>query len=199
MPGCLPCAGTPAPAEEASSRLSTSLLQCAARCSLFIHCCCLVQEARALCFNPRSTALSLATALLDVFSVTTWTWPDGLLTPLSPAASHDPAAGLSVDPAAQHAGALLCCAGPAVTHIGGTASHKLMTDMSLDAWSMKQPHVKQLMQSPSCLHLIITVAAVQARLQDSSGMQQNTNTLCCARQTAGCRGPATRCQRQFAA
>lgn len=155
-----------------------------------------LQEARALFFNPRPTALSLATALLDLFRAIQRIWPDDIFAPpheAAAAAAHsatagDPSAARLADPAAQLAMAMMRCAGRAMGEVGAASSKQIMLsglrvadDLMHQISSVifraempgEQPQVKQLLQSPSILQLMLTMLAIQTqRLQQQLGMKE---------------------------
>uniref|UniRef100_A0A383VTG2 MYND-type domain-containing protein n=1 Tax=Tetradesmus obliquus TaxID=3088 RepID=A0A383VTG2_TETOB len=176
-------------------------------------------EARALFFNPRPTALSLATALLDLFRCLERIWPDDIFAPpadeaaateaaaaatagpaaaaaVHPASSGDPAAARLADPAAQLAMAMLRCAGRAMGEVGGNSSKQIMlsglrvaddlmhqisslmlrVEGAAGAAEAHQPLVRELLQSPSILQLMLAMLAIQTqRLQQQLGMEDSSS------------------------
>jgi hypothetical protein len=178
---------------------------------------CTLQEARALFFNPRPTALSLATALLDLFRSLERIWPDDIFalpageaaheaagstaSPAAaaaaaghPASSTDPAAARLADPAAQLAMAMLRCAGRAVGEVGASSSKQIMltglrvaddlmhqisslivrVEGAGGAAEQHQPLIRELLQSPSILQLMLAMLAIQTqRLQQQLGMHDS--------------------------
>jgi len=161
-------------------------------CSLFS----VLQEARALYFNPRPTALSLGTALLDFFHETEQLWPLGIFIPQQHELKLDATAAHMADPAAQLAMAMLRCAGRAMAEIGtGACRERLLCGLRvaydmvqqisllLDSpavadTSAREALVKQLQQSPSLPQLMLALLAVEShRLHEQLGVSKTDSCI----------------------
>lgn len=152
-----------------------------------------LQEARALFFNPRPTALSLATALLDFFRVVEQLWPEGIFVPQQHEVSLDAAAAHMADPAAQLALAMLRCAGRAMADVGAGAcresllcglhvGYDMVQQISglLDAGLLPAHEglAKQLQQSPSLPQLMLALLAVEThRLNQQLGISETDSCI----------------------
>lgn len=152
-----------------------------------------MQEARSLFFNPRPTALSLATALLDFFREVEQLWPCGIFVPQQHESCLDAAAARMADPAAQLALAMLRCAGRAMADVGpGACRESLICGLRvgydmvqqisvlLDAGLLPSHEalVKQLQQSPSLPQLMLALLAVETyRLNQQLGISETDSCI----------------------